>query len=70
MRNFSLTILMTISIYFLLTLPHLITILTMDIDTGHYYGLVYPTWLIFTCSAISVILGRFLVYKLEKFNNE
>ena len=61
---------MTISIYFLLTLPHLIAILTMDIDTGHYFGLVYPTWLIFTCSVISVILGRFLVYKLEKFNNE
>ena len=66
MRKFSLTILMTISIYFLLTLPHLIAILTMDIDTGHYYGLVYPTWLIFTCSAISGILGNFFVYKLEK----
>ena len=66
LQKLSLTILMTVGIYCLLTLPFFIAVYTMDIDTGKYYGFVYPTWLVFTCSGISVIVGS--IVKITETN--
>jgi hypothetical protein len=66
MKNIFLTLFISLSIYFILTLPHLISIYTMDTKTGDYYGYVYPLWLIFTISLISGILGNIITKKLEK----
>lgn len=66
MEKLFLSISLTLGIYFILTLPHFITMYTMDIKTGDYYGYVYPLWLILTISLISGILGNIIVSKLEK----
>ena len=66
MRKLFLSIIMSLGIYFILTLPHLISMYTIDIKTGDYYGYVYPLWLIFVISLISGILGNIIVSKLEK----
>jgi len=42
MRKLTLSIIMSLGVYFLLTLPHFIVLLTMDINTVNYYGYVYP----------------------------
>lgn len=54
------TLLMTVGIYFLLTLPFFIAFFTLDINTGHYYGLIYPTWFVYTCSLVSAIFGSLI----------
>ncbi len=64
LQKLGVTLLMTIGTYFLLTLPHFIAFFTMDINTGHYYGLVYPTWLVYTFSIISVIFGNLIGHYL------
>ena len=51
---------MALGVFCILTLPHFIAFQTMDINTGHYYGLIYPTWLVYTCSLVSVILGNLI----------
>ncbi len=66
MKKVFLSLLLTLGIYFILTLPHFIATLTMDYKTGDYYGFIYPLWLIFVISLISGILGNIIVSKLEK----
>lgn len=66
MKKLFLSLLITFGIYFILTLPHFIAMLTMDYKTGDYYGYVYPLWLILSISLISGILGNIIVSKLEK----
>jgi len=65
MKSLQLSIIMSVGIYCLLTLPHFIACYTMDINTGHYYGLVYPLWLIISISSISGILGNLVVRKFK-----
>jgi hypothetical protein len=60
LQKFAVTLLMTLGIYCLLTLPFFIAFFTLDINTGHYYGLIYPTWFVYTCSIISVIFGNLI----------
>jgi hypothetical protein len=57
---------MGISVYFLLTLPHLLTFFTMDLNTGQYFGFIYPLWLIMIISFVSGIVGNLIVNYLEK----
>ncbi len=66
MRKLFLSLIMSLGIYFILTLPHFIATLTMDHKTGDYYGFIYPLWLIFVISLISGILGNIITKKLEK----
>lgn len=66
MRKLTLSIIMSLGVYFLLTLPHFIVLLTMDIDTGNYYGYVYPLWLLIVIGLISGTLGNLIVKHLEK----
>ena len=60
------SIIMALGVFCLLTLPHFIAFQTMDINTGHYYGYVYPFWLIILIAVISAPIGRLIVEKLEK----
>ena len=66
MKKVFLSLLLTLGIYFILTLPHFIAMYTMDYKTGDYYGYFYPLWLIFVISLISAILGNIIVSKLVK----
>lgn len=66
MRKLTLSIIMSLGVYFLLTLPHFIVLLTMDINTGNYYGYVYPLWLLIVIGLISGTLGNLIVKYLEK----
>jgi hypothetical protein len=66
LQKLSMTIIMSVGVYFLLTLPNFIAFFTMNIDTGHYYGYVYPFWLIMLIALISGPLGNLIVNKLEK----
>mgnify|MGYP003505060015 CR=1 FL=1 len=66
MKKIFLSLFISLSIYFILTLPHLISMYTIDIKTGDYYGFIYPLWLIFVISLISGILGNIITKKLEK----
>jgi hypothetical protein len=66
MKNLILSVFMSLGIYIVLTIPHTVAILTMDIDTGHYYGLRYPLWLILLISVVSSVIGNLIVTKLEK----
>ena len=66
MKNLIQSITMTVGVYFILTIPHIVAMLTMDIDTGHYYGLRYPLWLILLISVVSSVIGNLIVTKLEK----
>lgn len=59
LQRLAVTLLMTVGIYFLLTLPFLIAFFTLD-NTGHYYGLIYPTWFVYTCSLVSAIFGSLI----------
>ena len=63
MKKLFLSLLITFGIYFILTLPHFISMYSIDIIIVDYYGYVYPLWLILTISLISAILGNI---KLEK----
>lgn len=66
MQKLSKSIIMALGVFCLLTLPHFIAFQTMDINTGHYYGYVYPFWLIMLVVLISGPIGRLIVEKLEK----
>ena len=66
MKNLSINISITFIIYLLLTLPHFLAIITMDLDTGEYFGYVYPLWVIITISMISVVSGIILGRKFNK----
>ncbi len=60
LQRLAVTLLMTVGIYFLLTLPFFIAFFTLDINTGHYYGLICPTWFVYTCSLVSAIFGSLI----------
>jgi hypothetical protein len=66
LQKLSMTMTMALGVFCILTLPHFIAFQTMDIDTGHYYGYVYPFWLIMLIALISGPLGNLIVNKLEK----
>lgn len=55
-----------IAINFILTLPQFIAFFTMDINTGHYYGWVYPFWLNWVFGITSGLLSNFIVKKYIK----
>ena len=41
---------------------------TMDIDTGDYTGIVYPTWLCLLIGGVSAILGNlYAKYIIKKY---
>lgn len=66
LQKLSMSIIMALGVFCIFTLPHFIAFQTMDIDTGHYYGYVYPFWLIMLIALISGPLGNLIVNKLEK----
>ncbi len=55
-----------ILINFILTLPQFIAFFTMDINTGHYYGLVYPFWLNVFFGLSSALASNIIVRKYIK----
>ena len=63
LTKFSLRLINTIGIYFILTLPFFIKIM-------YDYGYVYPNYLIVICSILSVIGSKFLtdweINKIDK----
>lgn len=56
--RFFFTFALTMGIYFILTFPMFLAFFTMDIHTGDYIGIVYPTWLCLLIGGVSVILGN------------
>lgn len=66
LQKLSMSIIMALGVFCILTLPHFIAFQTMDIDTGHYYGYSYPFWLIMLIALVSGPLGNLIVNKLEK----
>ena len=58
LNKLSFTILLTMGIYFVLTFPMFLAFFTMDINTGEYIGIAYPTWLCLTIAGVSAILGN------------
>ena len=52
------TISLTMGIYFILTFPMFLAFFTMNIDTGEYIGIAYPTWLCVIIAGVSAILGN------------
>ena len=71
-EKLSLIVVMTMGSYCLLTIPHLLALFTIDFETGHYYGFVYPSWLVLLCSLISIVTGnliaRYFLDIIEKNN--
>jgi general stress protein CsbA len=65
MKKLSMSIIMSLGVFCILTLPHFIAFQTMNINTGQYYGYVYPFWLIILIALISGPLGNLIVNKLE-----
>ena len=59
-KTLKLAFALTVGIYIILTSPLLLSIMTYDIDTGHYYGLRYPYWVIYTIGILSGISGNLL----------
>lgn len=59
-KRFKLGFVLTIGIYIILTSPLFLSIMTYDINTGHYYGFRYPSWLIYTIGFVSGISGGIL----------
>ena len=59
-RTLKLGFALTVGIYIILTSPLFLSIMTYDIDTGHYYGLRYPNWLTYTIGFVSGISGNIL----------
>ena len=55
-----------ILINLILTLPQFIAFFTMDINTGHYYGLVYPFWLNVFFGLSSALASNIIVKKYIK----
>ena len=56
--RFFFTLALTMGIYFILTFPMFLAFFTMDIDTGDYIGIAYPTWLCLLIGGVSAILGN------------
>ncbi len=52
------SVLLSMGIYFILTFPMFLAFFTMDIDTGEYIGIAYPTWLCVVIAIVSAILGN------------
>lgn len=52
------SVLLSMGIYFILTFPMFLAFFTMDIDTGEYIGITYPTWLCILIAIVSAILGN------------
>ena len=66
--RFSFTVTLTMGIYFILTFPMFLAFFTMDIDTGDYTGIVYPTWLCLLIGGVSAILGNlYAKYIIKKY---
>lgn len=59
-QKLSICIIFSMGIYFILTFPMFLAFFTMDINTGEYIGIAYPTWLCFTIAFISGVLGNIL----------
>ena len=59
-KRLKLGIVLTLGIYIILTSPVFLSIMTYDINKGHYYGLRYPTWVIYTIGFVSGISGNLL----------
>jgi hypothetical protein len=59
-KTLKLVFALTVGIYIILTSPLLLSIMTYDIDTGHYYGFRYPNWFIYTIGFVSAISGNIL----------
>lgn len=65
--RFSLTVTLTMGIYFILTFPMFLAFFTMDIDTGDYTGIVYPTPCLLI-GGVSAILGNlYAKYIIKKY---
>ena len=58
LNKFYFTILLTMGIYFILTFPMFLAFFTMNLDTGEYIGIAYPTWLCLLIGGVSAILGN------------
>lgn len=58
-----LTVVVSMAIYFLLTLP-------MNIENGEYMGIIYPQWLCIVIGLISTIFGnittKHIIKQIEK----
>ena len=68
----SVFIIISMGVYFILTLPMFIAFFTMDIDTGDYSGIIYPQWLCIILGVVSAILGnpiaKYIIKKTEDKN--
>ena len=60
LKRFKLAIALTVGIYIILTSTVFLCFMTYDINTGHYYGLRYPSWLIYTIGFVSAVSGNIL----------
>lgn len=70
-EKLSLVVIMTMATYCLLTIPTLVAFFTFDVDTGHYYGFLYPMWLLLLCSLISTITGNLIArHLIDKINKQ
>lgn len=61
MDKFFLSIMVSLTIFTILTLPHLISIFSFNNETGLYTGYAYPLWLIISIGIISSITSTILV---------
>jgi len=68
LQKFILSILMSICLYAIMTLPHFIAFYTMNINKGHYYGIVYPFWLLLVCALIAGPLGVKITHNLSNLS--
>lgn len=66
LQNLSVNILIAFLIYFLLTLPHFLAFITFDLETGEYFGYIYPLWLIMSISLVSIVVSSILGRKFHK----
>lgn len=66
--RFYFVVILTMGIYFILTFPMFLAFFTMDIDTGEYIGIAYPTWLCVIIGILSAILGNLSAqYIIKKY---
>ena len=63
LHKLSISIIMSLGVFCILTLPHFIAFQTMDINNGHYRGYVYPLWLIMLIAIGSGPIGKLIVNK-------
>lgn len=66
LQKLSMSILMSICIFTIITLPHFIAFQTMNFDTGQHQGYEYPFWLIIVCGLISGPLSVIVTNKIFK----